>query len=619
VRTLPLRLSPLDGESLPGYVVRYSHTFAIQPGDVVRALGLNGDAGRVAAAGRYGVTLSADQLARAAQASGLGADRLQAMLLASFVGRAFPRSSVSMSVALAVEAHSHEVLVWSSRFCPQCLREDGAWLLRWQLGWSLVCVRHRALLLRCCPDCGGLPRIGRRAKWPRDDEGEIRDPSQCSHRHEDALCRTSFAAAKAVDVASNPALLAAQRRIDELLDGKLHPTLAGEELEPTAYLRDLRALSYVLRNHTKHSASRPQIRSDTRPSRRAQQRLLDDPGAFSSVLPEALRLADLPDRATLAESLREFADQCYRTEGEKLPPPRNLGNVSPPLVDALRRARSKSVYATASSRIGLHPRAHQDTDDLDDRLQARHVPQLFWAPDYERELSELFNFKDLSVSARFGRSFCSVLLARLLMPLTWQAAAGYLDLPERFINDSYKTTFVELLQNDRYDELLARIKRFANKRAEHGLIDYKQRRARLSDWTGIDPQTWQLLQPHSRSRTPARSVYASVWLWCELTDGHPHAAPLALPDSGLSNYTRCVQHFRAPLRERLLLFGELLLKTPADARQTLPTQLAAALHQGGHLRKNFYLDLAWADIAAIHGLPGGGRKPLRVSASEGRL
>jgi hypothetical protein len=58
VRTLPLRLSPLDGESLPGYVARYSRTFVLQPGDVVRAFGLDGGAGSLMAAGRYGVSLS---------------------------------------------------------------------------------------------------------------------------------------------------------------------------------------------------------------------------------------------------------------------------------------------------------------------------------------------------------------------------------------------------------------------------------------------------------------------------------------------------------------------------------------------------------------------------------
>jgi len=54
VRTLPLRLSPIDGESLPGYIARYSHTFKFPPGEVIRSLGLDGGAGGIAAAGSHG-------------------------------------------------------------------------------------------------------------------------------------------------------------------------------------------------------------------------------------------------------------------------------------------------------------------------------------------------------------------------------------------------------------------------------------------------------------------------------------------------------------------------------------------------------------------------------------
>lgn len=180
-------------------------------------------------------------------------------------------------------------------------------------------------------------------------------------------------------------------------------------------------------------------------------------------------------------------------------------------------------------------------------------------------------------------------------PRDWHAAVRYLDLPERFINDGYNTTFSKLRQSGRFDELATRIKRLANERAEHELIDYKQRRAKLSDWTGIDPQTWLLLQPHSRPQTrrvdpPARRGHASVWLWCELTSGHERAAPVALPGRGLNDHTFFVRQFLAPLRERLLLLGKLLLDTPADARQTLPARLAATLHERGHLAENFYLD-----------------------------
>ena len=58
MRTLPLRLAPIEGESLPGYVARYSHTYQFPPGDVLRALGLDGGSGTALAAGRYGAWLS---------------------------------------------------------------------------------------------------------------------------------------------------------------------------------------------------------------------------------------------------------------------------------------------------------------------------------------------------------------------------------------------------------------------------------------------------------------------------------------------------------------------------------------------------------------------------------
>ncbi|MGO9791841.1 MAG: TniQ family protein [Solirubrobacteraceae bacterium] len=593
MRTLPLRLAPVDGESLAGYVARYSHTFGLQPGDLVRALGLDDGAGRVRA-GRYGLSLTADQLHRAARASGISTDRLEAMLLSRFSGRAFTRAPAIAPVALARAAQAHEVLIWASRFCPHCLREHGAWLLRWQLGWSVVCVRHSVVLVRCCPKCGSGPLIGTRAQWSRDQAGELSDPSSCSRRHGRELCRASLTAASAVSVAGDTALLAAQQRIDALLDGDLRPTLAGEQLEPPAYLSDLRTLAKLLNRHDHLSANRSEARSG--PLARASgngARLLDDPGALAAVLPEALRLADLPDRATLAQALRELADLGYRADGQTLRPG-PLNQMSAPLRDALQKAASETVYATASTRMGFDPRAFRRPDDLDQRLRAWHVPQLFWAQDYARELNALFDFD--GSSTWLGRRFCSVLLARMLKPLDWRAAVRYLDLPAHFLNDGYNTMFVKLRNANRFEELARRIKRLANERAQHDLIDYKQRRATLADWTGIDPRTWQLLQPHPRPQTwradpPARRTHASVWLWCELTSGHEHAAPVTLPTRKLATQTHFARKYLAPLRERLLLLGELLLSTPADARQAITTRLAVALHERGSVAETFYLDI----------------------------
>ena len=588
MRTLPLRLSPIDGESLPGYVARYAHTFGLPPGDVVRALGIDRGTGTVAAAGRYGVWLPAEQVRHAAFATGIGTDRIKQMLLERFAGRAFPSPSGSGPVTLAGEAQAHEVLIWSSRFCPSCLREDGAWLLRWQLAWSVLCSRHEVLLARRCPKCQAVPTIGPRGRWQQDHRGLLTDPARCAHRPERKLCRAELASTYTVSIADNAALLAAQRRIDALLDGQLQPALAGVELQPPTYLRDLLTLCSLLDRHAQPPTPGA---SPTRLGRR----LHDHPADLAAVLPQALTLADLSDQDALAEALRELADQRYRDDGLTLLASKT-GPMSEQLSAALQRAVSQAVWASASRQLGFHPSAHRRPDDLDQRLQRRHVPQLFWAEDYDQELAHLFDFDDFT--HWLGRRFCSVLLARMLKPLSWDAAVRYLDFPERFINKGYNTTFTKLRANSRFNELAVRVKRIANQHAERGLIDYKQRRAGLADWNGIDSESWHLLEPRPRPLSPWRRVdkplrraQSSLWLWCHLTSGHERAAPFPMPTKrGLSDQTQFIRDALPTLRERLLILGELVLTTPAEARSTLLNRLAAALHQRGHLAENYYLD-----------------------------
>lgn len=587
MRTLPLRLAPVDGESLPGYVARYSNTFQFQPGDVVRALGLDAGGGTVIAAGRYGALLSADQLKHAALGTGIAPEVLELMLLARYSGRAFERVGVSPDAVLDEAAQGHEVLIRSSRFCPKCLHENGAWLLRWQLGWSAVCPRHNVLLLRVCANCGNVPKTAPRESWPHDHHGALSDPARCSHRRGRQICRARLANAQTPEV--NSEILTAQQRIDRLIDGGPRPILAGEELEPPIYLRGLHALCKLLAYPTRLAAP-----ADS-PRRSAGWRLFDDPAALGTVLPRALDLADLPDWAALTDAIRDLADRRYLANGQTLPVSK-LGELPKPLRQALRHAVSETVWAPAMSQIGLHPRTYRRPADLDPRLQARHVPQLFWAEDYAHGISRLFDFDDFT--HWLGRRFCSVLLARMLTPLDWHGAVRYLDFPERFINEGYNTTLAKLRSNDRFDELVSRVKRIANQHAEHELIDYKQRRAELTDWTGIDVDAWHLLQPrsrplypHRRVDMPVRRAHASIWLWCQLTSGDERASPFELPTArGLFDQTHFIRHLLPAYRDRLLILEELLLNTPAEARSTLHNRLAGALHKRGHIAENFHVN-----------------------------
>lgn len=270
---------------------------------------------------------------------------------------------------------------------------------------------------RACPACGTVPKGVLRSRWISDRHGPLSDPARCARRLGRELCRTHLAAVDTPLVSDDA--VAAQCRIDTLLDRGPRPTLAGEPLEPPIYLRCLHVLCKL--------AYHAQLPSHAGlPAPGPGRRPFEDPATFVTVLPGALRLADLPDRSTLVGAVRELADRRYHHDRYTLRVSQ-LGDVPDPLRDVLRDALAGAVWAPALSRIGLHPGAHRRHGDLDPRLQARHVPQLLWAEDYQREITELFDFD--AFTHWHARRLCSLLLARMLTPLDWRGAVCYLDFP----------------------------------------------------------------------------------------------------------------------------------------------------------------------------------------------
>ncbi|MYS21569.1 TniQ protein [Streptomyces sp. DvalAA-14] len=157
VRTLPIRMAPLPGESLDSWLEALARRLHTRYGSLLSHLGLVNqpkDSGRSNAV-NWTVALSDEEASGIAHATGVNREVIHALTLARFGGRAVLIDHEKRKV------NRHRL--WGrgagSRYCPDCLAEScGRWQLNWRLGWSFACVRHRLLLADACPACGRLPR-----------------------------------------------------------------------------------------------------------------------------------------------------------------------------------------------------------------------------------------------------------------------------------------------------------------------------------------------------------------------------------------------------------------------------------------------------------------------------
>lgn len=152
IRTLPIRLVPIEGEALDSWLEALAHRCDVRWRDILTAVGLP--------AGRFGVfapivALDPGQAATAAAAAGVSAATLATMTLNRY-------EHVWLRTAAAPGTVSRG-LPWGrlrgSRYCPKCLAESGGrWQLAWRLGWSFACTKHHRLLADICPTCAGAQR-----------------------------------------------------------------------------------------------------------------------------------------------------------------------------------------------------------------------------------------------------------------------------------------------------------------------------------------------------------------------------------------------------------------------------------------------------------------------------
>lgn len=211
MRTLPIKVAPLPGESLDSWLEFYSHRLLTRWGDFKVALNLGRRRG---VSNAMVVSLNDDEASAIAYATGITAERVHEMTVSHYAGKAVGIDPVTGRFSAAFP--------WGrargSRFCPYCLAETGGrWQLAWRLGWSFACVRHNCLLADRCYLCGLEQRHNGHGSQV------IPEPGLCTNTVvvpsvARAHCGAELAATPVLRLPATHPVLLTQRRINDVID-----------------------------------------------------------------------------------------------------------------------------------------------------------------------------------------------------------------------------------------------------------------------------------------------------------------------------------------------------------------------------------------------------------------
>lgn len=298
MRSLPIRVEPIPGESLTSWLCALALRNAVTWQQILTAVGLyrhRGDAKHV----RWAARLHPHELDALAAATDLTVNTLRDMTLARFDGLGIATGRRPLRKDLgALRACGNP---W--RYCPRCLAESGGrWQLRWSLGWSFACEIHRCVLVDVCPQCERPPQR------PVPMASAVPDLSVCGQPHRDGRrrlrCSTNLSDARRYAMRATAAMIEAQRAINTLIDDRAtHFSAYRRQSAPVAgVLADLRAIGNQALAYRVYPSPPELFRSHDSygdPQFRAK--------ATASALTAAVGILEAPDITAAAQSWRAFS------------------------------------------------------------------------------------------------------------------------------------------------------------------------------------------------------------------------------------------------------------------------------------------------------------------------
>lgn len=430
-----------------------------------------------------------------------------------------------------------------SRFCPDCLRENGArWPLIWRLGWSFACLRHRRLLADLCPKCGSRhrkrPHPSRLIPSPGrcDNLTPATDRTQRAHR---VRCLHPLADTETMhfDV-GHPALLVQQVLLDVIASGVGTFGVYAHDPQPAvAVLADMKAvarrlLAYVPATHMKVLVSEDLVQAHLRAREHnssltsTQQRGARDPGRAAPAYAEtaavgaiaAWNILQQADCSQAVPRMRELLD-AMMDRGLLASPTviRNWGRHTSPLLESVHlKTIAPTLWPNSALRYRTALSAPSLPTTTPSQLTARahKIPGMAWP---------LWTVR-LNPDPQVRENLAAALAASLML------VNSQIGLPEAvkkvggLIGQPALTHVLQALRDDpHYEGIQLALIRLAAYLDDHEVpIDYGRRR-RL-DYTALLPESdWIALCRRTLTEPGAGTRYQAARCYLlEKISGLPH-------------------------------------------------------------------------------------------------
>ncbi|MGX9687363.1 TniQ family protein [Deinococcus wulumuqiensis] len=549
----------------------------------------------------YGIDLTPQQRRDFATVCDLSLDEVDSMLMRQFDGVAFDLTGLDVADASSVRTVAHRE--WAgfagSACCPACLQENGgAWLLRWKLWTSFVCMEHCVLLVDRCPRCE------RRTGSYRADQGNrprfathVPMPGRCANSLAVGAAGTGKAARPcgqdltclpAVDLSDAARLLQAQQDVNAVIK-RGTGQVAGEQVPALVYFRHLRSLVAL----ALHGARVEDLGELPGPVRNALEDYIlrrDDirygeagrkgtslhpykapPGdvrVIAATLPWAVEVLRQPDQLALTEALRPMIERSREVRGSQI---RRVG-VDFHFDGALEMALSRILAFRAPLRHTVGHLAPAGTGAYR-TFRPEHVPHLIWRDDYERD------FRPLLAGSGVGETAVRVAISVALVMLTGQhsrkSAVPLLGLEGLHKGTSLPVVMMHLNSTQQVEAFQTALHALADRLEGPGPHrDYRVAQRQLVAFRVVDTATWLNLGEAAGVQVSDREAQrrnAAAWVWAEVLSSDPALSP-AMRGSTPQERESLLKCYRDFLHLHQAALEPALLEVVADIKVHLETQ-----------------------------------------------